>query len=55
MRIFSTRYFAVLLLTLTLAPVFAEAAQSGIYKWVDADGNTHFGDKPKDSAQVKDV
>lgn len=49
----STRFLAILLLTLT--PVLTYGAQSGIYKWVDADGNTHFGDKPKDSPQVKDV
>ena len=53
MRILLTTFLAVLILTLT--PVLTYAASSGIYKWVDADGNTHFGDKPKDSAQVKDV
>ena len=53
MRNVSIRYLAVLLLTLT--PVLAYGAQSGIYKWVDAEGNTHFGDKPKESAQVKNV
>ena len=53
MRKHSTLFLVVLLLTLT--PVLTYGAQSGIYKWVDADGNTHFGDKPKDSAQVKDV
>jgi hypothetical protein len=53
MRNHSTRLLAVFMLILT--PVLTYAAPSGIYKWVDADGNTHFGDKPEDSAQVKDV
>ena len=53
MRKHFARFLAVLVLTLT--PVLTHAEQSGIYKWVDADGNTHFGDKPNDSAQAKDV
>ncbi len=35
---------------LLLAPTLANAAE--IYKWVDEQGNVHFGDKPKDPAQA---
>jgi hypothetical protein len=53
MRKHFARFLTVLLLA--LPPVLTQAEQSGIYKWVDADGNTHFGDKPRDSAQAKNV
>ena len=31
---------------------FAAGAETKIYKWVDANGNTHFGDKPQDPEQA---
>lgn len=40
------------LLSLSLTALFAAQASAEIYKWVDADGNVHFGDKPKDPAQA---
>lgn len=44
-------------LSLSLATLFVVAAHSSaeIYKWVDADGKVHFGDKPKDPAQARDA
>ena len=39
----------VLLVTAPLAPAIAS---TDIYKWVDADGNVHFGDKPQNPAQA---
>jgi len=46
MRRNSTRHLAILLLTLSY--LFTGTATAEIYKWIDADGNVHFGDKPKD-------
>lgn len=43
------------LLLLSLAAVFAAQAVAEIYKWVDADGKVHFGDKPKDPALAADA
>ena len=46
----TARYLAiVLLMTASLAPAIASTE---IYKWVDADGNVHFGDRPQDPAQA---
>lgn len=46
----TTRHlFGYMLLAMTL---MAAPAGAQIYKWVDADGNVHFGDKPKDPAQA---
>jgi hypothetical protein len=33
--------------------LFSFAAQADVYKWVDADGKTHFGDKVPESANVE--
>ncbi len=42
-------YLAGLLLAIT--PMLTVAASTEIYKWIDANGNIHFGDKPKDPVQ----
>ena len=41
-----------LLLSLSLLPLFASA---GVYKWVDANGQTHFGDRPPAQAASSEV
>ena len=33
--------------------LFSFAAQAEVYKWVDANGKTHFGDKVPESAKVE--
>ncbi len=48
MRRYGTRYIGILLFSMTA--IFAEVAFAEIYKWVDAEGNIHFGDKPRDRA-----
>jgi len=45
----AARYLTVLLLATT--PLLTVEAATEIYKWVDANGNIHFGDKPNDPAQ----
>ena len=45
----AARYLAILLLAIT--PLHTVAASTEIYKWVDANGNIHFGDKPIDPVQ----
>ena len=47
-----TQVFAILLLALASFP-FAAVAE--IYKWVDAEGKVHFGDKPLDPKQAQDA
>lgn len=42
-------------LILALAPLSAPLAFAEIYKWVDAEGKVHFGDKPHDSAEAEEV
>ena len=42
----------VVILLLAMTSGFAAGAETKIYKWVDAKGNTHFGDKPQDPAQA---
>jgi hypothetical protein len=42
-------------LSLSLAALFVADTSAEIYKWVDADGKVHFGDKPKDPAQARDA
>jgi hypothetical protein len=49
----STYNFVILLLSMTF--IFSAVALAEIYKWVDADGNVHFGDKPKDPLQARDA
>jgi hypothetical protein len=43
------------LLSLSLTTLIAAQASAEIYKWVDADGNVHFGDRPKDPAQARNA
>ncbi|MEZ5501623.1 MAG: DUF4124 domain-containing protein [Halioglobus sp.] len=43
------------LLLLTGMSLLAVVARGEIYQWVDADGRVHFGDKPRDPAQARDV
>lgn len=46
-------YLGFVLLSMTT--VFAAHTSAEIYKWVDANGNVHFGDKPTDPAQARDA
>ena len=50
MRRHGIHFFCSLLLSVTTT--FAAHTSAEIYKWVDADGKVHFGDKPKDPAQA---
>lgn len=45
-----TRYLGIVLLSMTSA--FSKVVVAEIYKWVDAEGNIHYGDKPRDAAQA---
>lgn len=47
MRPFGTRSLGMLFLS---AMALADVATAEVYKWVDAQGNIHFGDKPRDAA-----
>ena len=38
------------LLLLVLSTLFLATAQAEVYKWVDKDGNVHFGDRPTSAA-----
>lgn len=38
-----------------MTPIFSEVVLAEIYKWIDADGKVHFGDKPKDPVQALDA
>ena len=49
----ATYYLGILLLP--MMPIFSEVAVAEIYKWVDADGKVHFGDKPHDPVQARDA
>ena len=40
---------------LILSWLFAGPALAQIYKWVDEDGNVHFGDKPKDLTEAAEA
>lgn len=53
MRRTRTNNFAILLLSMTF--IFSEVVLAEIYKWVDADGKVHFGDKPKDPVHARDA
>ena len=35
--------------------LYADFTISEIYQWTDTEGNVHFGDKPKDTEQVRDA
>ena len=48
-----SKKFAILLLI--LSSLFAALATAQIYKWVDEDGNVHFGDKPRDSTEAAEA
>ena len=39
-------------IVLTTAAILAAGASAEIYKWVDDQGNVHFGDKPRDKNQA---
>lgn len=47
MRRNESHYFGVLLAL--VMSIVVSLAQAEVYKWVDAEGNIHFGDKPRDS------
>ena len=53
MRRSATHILVVPLLAMTTC--FPIAAVAEIYKWVDAEGKVHFGDKPHDPAQALDA
>jgi len=38
---------------ITIVLLSAQVARAEIYKWVDANGKVHFGDKPTDAAQAE--
>ena len=40
-------------LLLVIMSLSTATASTEIYKWVDANGNVHFGDKPQDSAKAE--
>lgn len=40
---------------LYLVLLFSLPIQATVYKWVDKDGNVHYGDQPKASEQAKQV
>ena len=42
-------------LLLLLAAVLAFAASAQVYKWKDAEGRTHFGDRPPPDAKTEEV
>jgi Domain of unknown function (DUF4124) len=48
-----TRYLGILLLLMTSA--LSQVVVAEIYKWVDADGKIHYGDKPRDAAQAREA
>ena len=48
MRRIGLRSSGVLLIFITV--VFVHFTTAEVYKWVDEEGNIHFGDKPRDSA-----
>ncbi len=53
-RIARARLFRRVVVLLLCSAVYS--ANAGVYKWVDDDGNVHFGDRPsmhKDSSEVK--
>lgn len=43
------------LLPLVLALVVAPAAAEGVYKWVDAQGRTHFGSRPPPGQKTEEL
>lgn len=53
MRI-ATLYMAVLMATLLLPATDAIASDS-VYRWVDEDGNVHFGDRPPEQVDAEKI
>jgi len=47
--------FKHLLITITLILLSSNTQASSIHKWVDAQGNIHYGDKPPDNTLAKEV
>jgi len=45
----------LLKLFFVLSVFFSMSANAGVYRWVDADGNTHFGDRPPANASSREV
>lgn len=45
----------MLKLFIVLSVMFSMSAHAGVYRWVDADGNTHFGDQPPAEAASREV
>lgn len=45
----------VLMLVLFGAALAPAVLAAGVYKWTDADGRTHFGDRPPEDAAVQEV
>lgn len=45
----------MLKLFFVLSVLFSISANAGVYRWVDADGNTHFGDRPPANASSREV
>jgi hypothetical protein len=35
--------------------IASQATQAGVYQWTDANGQTHFGDRPPSQAQTREV
>jgi hypothetical protein len=35
--------------------IFSQTVSAEIYKWTDADGKIHYGDKPRDPAQAREA
>lgn len=35
--------------------IATQATQAGVYQWTDANGQTHFGDRPPSQAQTREV
>ncbi len=48
-------FSARLATTLCLTAVLSASGQAQIYKWTDSAGRTHYGDKPSEEAQAKEL
>jgi len=46
---------AIYLLVLLLGGVWLQAAPAAVYRWVDADGRTQFGDRPPPDRSAEEV
>ena len=45
----------MLKLFIGLFVIFSMSANAGVYRWIDANGNTHFGDRPPANASSREV